>query len=408
MKRYLAVTLGILTAVGGFVDAGDLVTNAVAGSRFGLSLVWVVVVGVVAITLYAHMAGKVMALSGRATFEVIRERLGARAAFANLAATMLMTLLTLTAEIGGMALALQLMTGAPPAVWIGLAAAAVWLVLWSVKFSIMETVAGLLGLTLIVFVVAFVALEPGWSTVARQVTAQDAPFGSLSYWYFVVALFGAAMTPYEVFFFSSGAAEEHWGPRDLMLSRLNSGVGFPLGGLLSVGIAGCAALVFRPAGKTVETMGDVVHPVSIALGTAGLAIVLLGILAATAGAALETALSCGYGLAQYAGWPWGKRLRPVAAPQFHVTMLASIALAVAILATGVDPIKVTEVSVVFSAVGLPLTYAPVLIVANDPQYVGERVNGHVMNGLAMVLLVFIVVAAVAAIPLTILTGMGSS
>jgi len=35
--------LGILTAIGGFVDIGDLVTNAVVGSRFGLSLAWIVV-----------------------------------------------------------------------------------------------------------------------------------------------------------------------------------------------------------------------------------------------------------------------------------------------------------------------------------------------------------------------------
>jgi hypothetical protein len=38
MRKVLAATLGILTAVGGFVDIGDLVTNAVVGSRFGLSL----------------------------------------------------------------------------------------------------------------------------------------------------------------------------------------------------------------------------------------------------------------------------------------------------------------------------------------------------------------------------------
>ena len=76
MKRILGVALGILTAIGGFLDIGDLVTNAVVGSRFGLSLGWVVVVGVVGICVFAHMSGKVAAVSGRATFEIIRERLG--------------------------------------------------------------------------------------------------------------------------------------------------------------------------------------------------------------------------------------------------------------------------------------------------------------------------------------------
>lgn len=44
MKRIYAVALGILTAIGGFLDIGDIVTNAVVGSRFGWSLAWVVVV----------------------------------------------------------------------------------------------------------------------------------------------------------------------------------------------------------------------------------------------------------------------------------------------------------------------------------------------------------------------------
>ncbi len=36
MKRLFAVALGILTAIGGFVDIGDLVTNAVVGAEFGI------------------------------------------------------------------------------------------------------------------------------------------------------------------------------------------------------------------------------------------------------------------------------------------------------------------------------------------------------------------------------------
>ena len=38
VKKVLGLALGVLTAIGGFLDIGDLVTNAVVGSRFGLSL----------------------------------------------------------------------------------------------------------------------------------------------------------------------------------------------------------------------------------------------------------------------------------------------------------------------------------------------------------------------------------
>jgi hypothetical protein len=77
VKRLFAVALGILTAIGGFVDIGDIVANTETGARFGMSLAWVVAVGVIGICLFAEMAGRVATVSKRATFDLVRERLGA-------------------------------------------------------------------------------------------------------------------------------------------------------------------------------------------------------------------------------------------------------------------------------------------------------------------------------------------
>ncbi|GAA3341465.1 divalent metal cation transporter [Curtobacterium pusillum] len=412
MKRLLGLALGVLTAIGGFVDIGDLVTGSVVGSRFGTSLVWVVVVGVVGICVFAQMSGRVTAVSGRATFEIIRERLGPRAALANLSASFLINLLTLTAEIGGIALALQLASGIAPMLWIPVAAVAVWIVIWRVKFSILENVTGLLGLALVGFAVAVFLLAPNWDQLVQQAVS---PFlhgpptseSAATYWYYAIALFGAAMTPYEVFFFSSGAVEEHWGPGDVSQSRLNVMVGFPLGGLLSIAIAVSATLVLLPRGIEVSHLSQVVLPVAEAGGPVLLIIVILGVFAATFGAALETTLSSGYTIAQFSGWSWGKFRAPAKAARFHVLMIVCLLVGVGVLMTGVDPVEVTEFSVVFSAVALPLTYLPILIVANDPQYMGDQVNGRLTNALGVVFLGIILVAAVAAIPLMFITKAGA-
>ena len=409
MKKIFAVALGILTAIGGFVDIGDLVTNAVVGSRFGMSLTWVVLLGIVGICVYADMSGRVAAVSGRATFEIIRERLGPRAGLANLTASFLINLLTLTAEIGGIALALQLAAGVGPGMWIPVALFGVWIVVWRTKFSIMENVTGLVGLCLIVFAVALFLLNPDWGTLGTQASQPWTQItgNPLSYWYFAVALFGAAMTPYEVFFFSSGGVEEGWTRKDLGTERANVFIGFPLGGMLSLAIAACAAVVLLPKAIEVTSLSQIVLPVAQAGGKLALAFVIVGILAATFGAALETTLSSGYTLAQFFGWSWGKFRKPAQAARFHLSMIICLLIGGGILATGVDPVAVTEVSVVFSAVALPLTYFPILVVANDPEYMGDEVNGRIRNGLAVFFLAVIMVAALAAIPLMIITGMGS-
>jgi Mn2+/Fe2+ NRAMP family transporter len=408
VKKLLGVTLGILTAIGGFVDIGDLVTNALVGARFGMHMAWVVVVGVIGICLYADMSGRVVAISGRPVFDLIRERLGPRTGLLALVASFLVTLLTLIAEIGGVALAFELASGVNYLLWMPLAAFAVWLVIWRVKFSRLEQVFGLLGLLLIVFAVALFELGPDWGQLVHQATSPH-PIGHegwATYAYYAIALFGAAMTPYEVFFFSSGGVEEKWTRRDLGTERANVFIGFPLGGLLSLAIMGCAAVLFLPAGIQVGTLGQVALPVAVALGKIGLAIVLLGVFAATFGAALETALSCGYTIAQYRGWQWGKFVRPRDASRFHVVIIVCLVLAMLTLLTAVDPVKVTEYSVVFAAMALPLTYLPILIVANDPDYVGQETNGRVRNAFGLAYLALLTIASAAAIPLMIITKAG--
>ncbi|NUQ32363.1 MAG: hypothetical protein HOP99_06030 [Dermatophilaceae bacterium] len=408
MKKLFALALGILTAIGGFVDIGDLVTNGLVGSRFGLSLVWVVVVGIVGICVFAEMSGRVAAVSGRATFDLVRERLGPRMGLLNLLASMAVTLLTYAAEIGGVALALQLATSVNPFLWIPVVGAAVWVVLWRVKFAVLENAFGIAGLALVVFAVALWQLGPDWADLWRQASRPFVPHDEshTTYFYYAVALFGAAMTPYEVFFFSSGGVEEHWEAKDLGTMRANVLIGFPLGGMLSVAIAGVATVVYQPQGIQVGTLGQIGLPVGQALGNLGLAFVLLGFFAATFGAACETGLSVGYSIAQYLGWQWGKFVAPLQAARFHTVVLLSSIAAVGLLLTTADPIQLTEYSVVFSAVALPLTYFPILVVANDRTYMGRHVNGRLSNTLGTAYLVVVLVAAVAAIPLMLVTKAG--
>ncbi len=408
MKRLLGVALGILTAIGGFVDIGDLVTSALVGSRFGLSLAWATIVGVVGICLYAEMSGRVAAVTGRGTFDLVRERLGPKAGLANLGASFFVTVLTFAAEIGGIALSLELVTSVNYLLFVPLIGLTVWFLIWRVKFSVLENAFGLLGLALIVFGVALWKLDPGWGHLLHQIVDPHKPVKeSLPvYFYYAIALFGAAMTPYEVFFFSSGGVEEKWSKKDVITERMNVFIGFPLGALLSLSIAAVAALLLLPANIHVDTLGQVGLPVALAAGKLALAIAILGFVAATFGASLETGLSCGYTVAQYFGWQWGKFVRPRQAARFHAVVLLSLIAAVGAVLTTINPVTLTEYSVVFSAVALPLTYFPILVIANDPDYMGDEVNGRVSNTLASVFLVLIVVASVAAIPLMIYTKAG--
>jgi Mn2+/Fe2+ NRAMP family transporter len=81
-------------------------------------------------------------------------------------------------------------------------------------------------------------------------------------------------------------------------------------------------------------------------------------------------------------------------------------MALLVIMTGVDPVLVTEYAVIFSVVALPLTYIPILLVANDRAYMGRYVNGRVANAFGLVYLVVILIVSISAIPLMIVTNQG--
>jgi Mn2+/Fe2+ NRAMP family transporter len=129
--------------------------------------------------------------------------------------------------------------------------------------------------------------------------------------------------------------------------------------------------------------------------------------AAIFSAAIETSLSAGYTVSQFFGWQWGKYVRPREAARFHLTVIVAVIAAVGLALTTIDPIKVTEYSIVLSAAALPLTYLPILVVANDPTYMGERTNSRPLNAVASVYLGLLLLVAVATIPLMIVTKGGA-
>jgi manganese transport protein len=406
--KIFQVALGILAAIGGFVDIGDLVFNVSAGATFGYQLLWVVVIGVIGIIVYSEMCGRVAAVSGKAVFDVVRERLGFRTGLAALLSAQVVNLMTLTAEVGGVAICLQLLSGLPYRWLILIAGVVLAIVVWTTSFDWIERIFGYGGLCLLVFAVAAVKLHPAWGAVGHGFLPHMETQSPLLYAYFAVGLLGAAMTPYEVYFYSSGAVEEQWGPKDLGLNKANAMIGYGLGGFLSFALMIVGGSLFLDKGIEPEFLGSITLGAEVPLGQIGLLLALIGILFAVSGAAIDTLFSGAYNLAQFLGWEWGRYRHPSGAPRFTLTWIVLLVLALGAVMTGVDPVQLTEFAVIFSAVALPLTYIPILLVANDRAYMREYANGRLANTFGLIYLALIMIISVTAVPLLILTNVGQN
>jgi Mn2+/Fe2+ NRAMP family transporter len=356
-----------------------------------------------------EMCGRVAVVAKEPVFAVVRTRLGFPLGLVTLIASNLLNVITCAAELGGIAIVLHLLTGWPEKLLLVGGAMVFAAMVLLFRFQWIERTFGLSGLMMIVFAVSAIVLRPDWNQLAKgllPLASQPDTKHALLYWYFAVGIFSAMLMEYEVHFYSSGAIEEDWTTADLGENFMVASLGSALGSLLTVGLLALGALVFLPRGIFPQLLSTTSMAGAFPFARKALVLALIGTLACISGAAVETALSGAYNVCQFFNLKWGKNQPIKSVRVYTATWLAMFLVALVIALTGVRPLELVDFSIVFGMVIMPLTYYPILRVATDKNVMGEHVNSRFDTTVGIVFLALITVAAIAAIPLMILTHSG--
>jgi Mn2+/Fe2+ NRAMP family transporter len=402
MSKLLEIALGLITGIGGFLEAGSLATSAQAGAKFGFQLIWAIVLGTICIAFLVEMAGRLAAVSKHTLPDAMRERFGIRFFTIPLVAVVLVSFLVLASEVGGVSLALQFATGVPFRWWAPVVAIAVWLLLWAHNFSVVEKGTSILGLVTLVFLVAALKLHVPMAEVGSHVLPSVPRQDPAQYWFMAVSIIGASVSPYLFYFYSAGAIEDHWDESYLGVNRVIAGLGMGFGGSIAVAVLAVAAMVFHSRGIQVDRYDQVPLMLAEPLGHWGFILFVAALGIACFGAALEIALQIAYLVAQGFGWKWGENIRPREAARFSLVYTVAVVLAGLLIFTGIDPLKLTIFSMALTALSLPVTVVPMLILMNDREYLGDNVNHWVANAAVLFVSVLACIVALVAIPLQIL------
>ncbi|MDR6494611.1 NRAMP family divalent metal transporter [Paraburkholderia sp. 22099] len=405
MKKIFEISLGVVTSVGGFLEMGSLSTAAQGGAAFGLQLVWPIVVGTLCIIFLTEMAGRFAAVSQHTIAAGIRDRFGIKFFLLPFVAVLIVNTLVLSAEIGGVSVALEMATGLKHPWWALPVALLAWFTLWRGTFGLIEKGVSLLGLVTLSFVAAAVTLKPDWHQVAAGVLPSVPHHDRANYWFIVVSILGASITPSLFLFYSSGAVEDQWDSGYLGANRAIATLGMTFGGCISLAVLVAAAYVFSAHGIT---RVDDYHQLPLLLvavfGFWGFVLFIASLAFACLGAILQIALEQAYLFAQGFGWNWGENRKPRDDPGFCLVYTCALAISAIPIAAGVDPLKLTVFSMALTAVSLPLTVVPFLVLMNDEGYVGRHRNGAISNTVVVAIIVLAFVLAIVALPLQVLGG----
>jgi Mn2+/Fe2+ NRAMP family transporter len=404
MKKYLEVALGIYTSIGGFLEVGAIATTAQAGAQFGFRLAWVLLLGTICVIFLVEMSGRLSAVSKHTLQDAMRERFGAGFYLVSTIPGLVVDWLVLGAEIGGVALALQLATGISYQWWALPVAFVAWLLLWNGNLGLVENGVSALGLVAIAFVVAAVRLHPPLHDLAAGLLPSLPRSDGASYWFLAVSILGALISPYLFFFYSSGAIEDQWDESHIGSNRFTAIVGMSFGGVLAFGVLAAAAMVFYPRGIQVDRYEQVALMLIEPLGRPGLYLFAAALAITCFGAALEVGLGRAYVFAQGFGWNYTLNSGPAHSARFSLVDSGMIWSAALLMVIGIDPLTQTVFSMALTAVTLPLVTVPFILLMNDPAYLGEYRNHWIGNVAVVGISLLASLIALVAIPLQLMGG----
>jgi Mn2+/Fe2+ NRAMP family transporter len=404
MKKATQLALGILTSVGGFFDVGNIATSAQAGASFRFQLIWALVLATILVIFLVEMSGRFAAVSQKALPDAIREHLGFGFWFIPFIILTLTHFLILSAEIGGISFALQLVTGIKFSWFAMPVALLVWLFLWRSKFNTIENSTSLLGLITLCFVGAAIAHHPSLRELGAGALPSLPTRDPMKYWFIAVSLLGSVLAPYLFYFYSSGAIEDKWDETYVGVNRGIAFIGMSFGAVIALGALVVSALVLGSRGIEVDDYQQAALMLTKAFPFWGFVLFAAAMGIACLGAALEVSLSMAYATAQTFGWNWGEDLKPSKDARFSLVYTGAIFLSALVIAFGVDPLKLTLLTMVINAAVMPFVTLPFLLLMNDAKLLHRFKNGWLSNAVVLFVTALSIVLAIVSIPLAIVGG----
>jgi Mn2+/Fe2+ NRAMP family transporter len=404
MKNIMNVALGIVSSIGGFLDVGAIATAALAGAAFGMQMLWVLVVGTVCVILLTEMCGRLACVSHHTIADAVRERCGFRYFSFLLVGEVLVDLLVLAAEIGGVAVALHLVTGIDYRWFVPIVAFVLWLLIWLGTFDIIENGVSMLGLITLAFVVGMWWVGPPWHEAFKGMMPSLPAKESARYWFIAVGIIGALFEPFMLNFYASGAVEEKWSLKDIPMNRVTAVLGMGFGSVIAMSILVLGALTLGPHGIQVDSYEQAALMLVQPFGAWGVPLFAACLGTACFGAALQVALNLAYLFSQGFGWNWSENLKPHEDARFAFVYTCAIPVGALLVVVLGDPLKITTFSMALNALLAPVIVFPLLILMNDRHYLREYRNHVVGNVFISAVVVIAFVIALVAIPLEVLGG----
>jgi NRAMP (natural resistance-associated macrophage protein)-like metal ion transporter len=387
-------------------DPSGISTYSVAGATFGYLPLWTALVSFPLMAAVQLMCARLGIVTGLGLAGVIRRRYSRWVLWAACALLVIANVINIAADLGGMAEATALVTGAPvtlsvPAFGIAMVASLMWS-----SYRALARIFKWLTLVLLAYVITAFVAHADWRT-AGYLTLVPHIEWSRSFFSVLVAILGTTISPYLFFWQAAQEVEEERAmgrnlarrrgatPGELAACRTDVFAGmFASNAIMYFIILTTAATLHAHGQTSIATAQQAAEALRPLAGAGASALFTLGLIGTGVLAVPVLAGSCAYAIAEAAAWRGSLNQRPHRAKKFYIVLAVSMALGVALTFAGFDAIKLLFTTAVINGVLAPPLILIVLLLTRDRRVMGDAVNSRLLGFLGWIAFAVMVIAAV--------------
>jgi NRAMP (natural resistance-associated macrophage protein)-like metal ion transporter len=390
-------------------DPSGISTYSVAGAVFGYSFLWTALVSLPLMAAVQLMCARLGMVTGRGLGGAIRLRYPAWVLWPACMLLVVANVFNIGADLGGMADALQMVTGIRSYFWTPFLALLIGgLLIWT-SYNLIARVFKWLTLVLFAYVITAFLARPDWAVVLHGTFVPHVEW-TRAYMSVLVGILGTTISPYLFFWQAAEEVEEdrkhgkttvaqRRGSTDQELSAAKDDVftGMFFSNLVMFFIILTTAATLHAHGlKNIETAKQASEALRPLAGQGAYWLFTLGLIGTGMLGVPVLAGSCAYAIAEASSWKSASlSSKPRQAQRFYLVIAAAMVVGLALDFAGLNAVKMLFWSAVVNGMLAPPLVVLVVLLTSDKKVMLGRANGRVAKTLGWICAVVMSAAALA-------------
>ena len=373
-----------------FIGPGTVTLCSIAGLDFGFSLLWTLVLSVIATIVLQEMAARLGIISQKGLSEVIREEIK-NPLTKNIVITLILLAIVIgnaayeAGNISGGVLGLESVFGQIKFDILGLSINFYSLLLGFIAFSLLfignykileRSLIFLVIIMSISFIITAVITKPDIIKLMEGLFVPKFPEGSIL---IIIGLIGTTVVPYNLFLHASLVKEKWNKVSDLKFARNDTIIAIVLGGIVSM------CIVISSASLDIESINnaaDLAKGIEPLYGLNSKYILAIGLFSAGITSAITAPLAAAYVATGCLGWPM--KMKSV---KFRAVWMFILIIGVISSSSGFKSIEIIKFAQVANGILLPVIAGLLIWIVNKKSVLGKFKNSKWQNSIGLMILI---------------------